>query len=203
MVSRFTLDSATDFLFGNDVRSLSAGLPYPYNSPLSASYAHSHPSNVFAQAFGEAQRLSGLRSRYGSAWPLKEFWQDKVELHRKVINKFIDPILAEAIAKKQMAQGGSAKKNGEWEVKDGDTLLDHLVNYTEGKWLLFHASTFNSLVMHIDPNVLKDETMNIMIAGRMCAIHIFCTNLTNDRVPGDTVRRHLLTIARLTHSGTT
>src|ERR1700690_1267046 len=61
MVSRFTLDSATDFLFGNNVRSLSAGLPYPDNSPLTSSYDLSHPANVFAQAFDRAQKLSTLR----------------------------------------------------------------------------------------------------------------------------------------------
>ena len=31
-MSRFTLDSATEFLFGNCVESLSAGLPYPRNA---------------------------------------------------------------------------------------------------------------------------------------------------------------------------
>jgi len=132
MVSRFTLDSATDFLFGNDVRSLSAGLPYPYNSPLTASYDISHPANVFAHAFGESQKLSGSRSRYGSSWPLIEFWKDNVKVHREVIDKFIDPILTEAIAKNKMAKGAFGKE-GEREVGDGETLLDHLVNYTEGK----------------------------------------------------------------------
>jgi hypothetical protein len=140
VVSRFTLDSATEFLFGNDVRSLSAGLPYPYNSPLSPSYAHSHPANVFAHAFSEAQRLSGLRGRYGSAWPLKEFWKDNVKVHRQVIDKFIDPILAEAIARKEISKDGTGLKDGEREVKDGETLLDHLVNYTEGKSLLFRMN---------------------------------------------------------------
>jgi cytochrome P450 len=148
MISRFTLDSATEFLFGNDVRSLSAGLPYPHTSPLAATYNQSHPANVFAHAFGTAQGLASRRSRFGSAWPLKEFWKDKVKVQRDIVNKFIDPILAEAIAKKRSMKEASSMQNGEREVKDGETLLDHLVNYTE------------------DLNVLKDETMNIMIAGR-------------------------------------
>lgn len=133
MVSRFTLDSATEFLFGNDVRSLSAGLPYPHNTSLAATYPHSHPANVFAQAFLEAQELTALRSRYGSAWPLKEFWKDEVRARRDVVNQFIDPILKDAIAKKQ-AEKQTGLKSAEREVNEGETLLDHLVNYTEGKF---------------------------------------------------------------------
>ena len=53
-----------------------------------------------------------------------------------VCYEFIDPILKEALDKKQML-----KENGmidekteakDREVKEGETLLDHLVNYTEG-----------------------------------------------------------------------
>jgi hypothetical protein len=169
MVSRFTLDSATEFLFGNDVRSLSAGLPYPHTSPLVATYDRSHPANVFAHAFANAQELASRRSRFGSAWPLKEFWKDKVKIQRDIINKFIDPILAEAIAKKRPMKETTGMQDGEREVKDGETLLDHLVNYTEGRsigYLVAHIMTWYAIPP--DPNVLKDETMNIIIAGRMC-----------------------------------
>ena len=40
IASRITLDSATEFLFGQDVQSLSTGLPYLFYSPLSQSSAH-------------------------------------------------------------------------------------------------------------------------------------------------------------------
>jgi len=60
-----------------------------------------------------------------------------------VVNKFIDPILQEAVAKKRAArQSGEVVEkdiNGDREVKDGDTLLDHLVNYTEGELLFFKS----------------------------------------------------------------
>ena len=202
MVSRFTLDSATDFLFGNNVRSLSAGLHYPDNSPLTASHDLSHPANVFAHAFGEAQKLSSLRSRYGSAWPLMEFWKDNVKVHRDVIDKFIDPILVEAIKKKK-AINASGMKDGGREVKDGETLLDHLVNYTEGKLYLFRTNIPSSRSPHLDPNVLKDETMNIMIAGRTCAIYVLVHILLIifGPISGDTVSRYLSRITgRLSYS---
>ncbi|KAL4075543.1 cytochrome P450 [Scleroderma citrinum] len=142
MVYRFTLDSATEFLFGKDVRSLSAGLVYPKNSPLSHDPAYkNHPANLFAYAFSEAQSLSAYR----------EFWSDRVAKQMDVCYKFIDPILEEALEKKKLANAGKAvaeKTNAEKEVVEGDTLLEHLVNYTE------------------DPIVIRDEILNIMIAGR-------------------------------------
>jgi hypothetical protein len=51
-----------------------------------------------------------------------------------VCYKFIDPILKEALDKKQMLKesGIMDEKAQDREVKEGETLLDHLVNYTEG-----------------------------------------------------------------------
>ncbi|OAX41096.1 cytochrome P450 [Rhizopogon vinicolor AM-OR11-026] len=153
MVSRFTLDSATEFLFGKDVCSLSAGLIYPPSSPLSKDVAFdNHPANQFAHAFSSAQIATAYRGRFGSAWRLVEFWTDRVKAHMDVCYKFINPILKEALDKKQMLketetidERAEAKDR---EVKEGETLLDHLVNYTE------------------DPIVIRDEILNIMIAGR-------------------------------------
>lgn len=132
MVSRFTLDSATDFLFGKDICSLSAGLPYPSYSPLSES-ASVHPSNVFASAFSTAQSITALRSRYGMHWPLFEFWKDSVKEHMDIIHDTLNPILTEAVAKKKAARAiGEVKADKDREVKDGENLLEHLVNYTDG-----------------------------------------------------------------------
>ncbi|KAL0949002.1 hypothetical protein HGRIS_009101 [Hohenbuehelia grisea] len=148
---RFTLDSATEFLFGQNVHSLSAGLPYPHDHPHAKDGAD-HPANAFAHAFSEAQSESAFRSRYGVNWPLLEPFRSRTAPHMRVVRAFIDPILAEAVAKKRAADAASGKgvdaEKGEREVKDGETLLDHLVNYTD------------------DQSVLRDETLNIMIAGR-------------------------------------
>ncbi|PPQ73115.1 hypothetical protein CVT26_014736, partial [Gymnopilus dilepis] len=49
LASRFTMDSATEFLFAQDVRSLDAGLPYPYYAPPANSVEGGvnwdHPAN--------------------------------------------------------------------------------------------------------------------------------------------------------------
>lgn len=49
-IGRFTLDSATVHLYGKDVRSLEAGLPYPpydISGKRNPDTYESHPSNLF------------------------------------------------------------------------------------------------------------------------------------------------------------
>ncbi|KAG9315003.1 cytochrome P450 [Chiua virens] len=127
-VSRFTLDSATEFLFGKCVDSLSAGLVYPFNvTPLGKSVENSNSkvADDFARAFSQAQYIASLRVRRGWLWPLFEIFTDGTAEPMKTVNAYIEPISSEE-----------------------DTLLDHLVHLTT------------------DPAVLKDEILNIMIAGR-------------------------------------
>jgi len=53
-----------------------------------------------------------------------------------VCHKFIDPILKAALSKKKELKevGVIPERNEkEREVLEGETLLDHLVNYTEGE----------------------------------------------------------------------
>ncbi|THH16238.1 hypothetical protein EW146_g4358 [Bondarzewia mesenterica] len=142
LVSRFTLDSATEFLFGIDARSLSIGLPYPASSRGES--ADDQSSDAFARAFADAQSSMASRSRFGNAWPLWEFWEDKTNMDMEVINEFVEPIVKEAISKKRKKPIGL----GEELEEAAETLLDHLVNLTE------------------DYSIIKDETLNIMLAGR-------------------------------------
>ncbi|KAG2139814.1 cytochrome P450 [Suillus bovinus] len=124
LMSRFTLDSATEFLFGNCVHSLSAGLPYPHN--IATTEALSKKAKIaedFAQAFADAQTIIAQR-------PLKA--------PMRTVNSFIDPILKEAIAKKQSHASGEKNLDNE-----DATLLDYLVQTTD-----------------------RDEILNILIAGR-------------------------------------
>jgi len=108
-----------------------------------------HPSNRFVRAFTESQIATASRTNYGSSWRFAEFWRDQVQKHMEVCHEFIDPIVADTVAKKhEQMRLGLDVKDATGEVKEGETLLEHLVNYTE------------------DPTVLRDETLNIMIAGR-------------------------------------
>ncbi|KAI9572476.1 cytochrome P450 [Boletus coccyginus] len=151
VVSRFTLDSATEFLFGKDVRSLSAGIIYPLSSPLFDDPTFlNHPANRFIRAFTESLIAMASRAYHGTLWRFAEPWQDQVEKHMKGCCEFIDSIVADMLAQKKREQGqpGSDVSDGTGTVREGETLLEHLVHYTE------------------DQKVLRDETLNIMIAGR-------------------------------------
>jgi hypothetical protein len=146
LASRFTMDSATEFLFGQNVHSLGAGLPYPGSHYYAPTLEHlklaqeqqQHPANVFTRSFDEAQRGIAFRSRWGVYWPLIEFWRDEVKTKMVVVNKFIMPILEQAVRKKkELGTLDEEKKvSGDREVKEGETLLDHLINYTDGKLMI-------------------------------------------------------------------
>jgi len=136
VASRFTLDSATEFLFGKDVRSLSASIVYPPSSPLFNDPTFlNHPANRFVRAFTESQIATANRTNYGTSWRFAEFWQDQVEKNMQVCYEFVDPIVADTLAKKKREQGkpGSDANDGRGKVKEGETLLEHLVHYTEGR----------------------------------------------------------------------
>jgi len=134
---RFTLDSATEFLFGHCVHSLNAGLPYSHNVsniPANVLTPEKRLANDFSTAFLDVQFTVGRRERLGSVWPLWEIFEDKTTKPMKVVNAFIEPIIADAVAKKNDAWREKVSEEGK------KTLLDHLVQVTS------------------DPKILKDET---------------------------------------------
>ncbi|KAF8804608.1 cytochrome P450 [Phlegmacium glaucopus] len=156
VAARFTLDSATEFLFGNDVHSLTAGIPYPHNSPQPAaaseesatSSCSSSPHTArFAKAFSEAQLVTLDRARFGLLWPLFEFWHDKMEKPMRIVHELIDPIVADAVAKRKVSD--SKKESGDDDkIGHEKTLLEDLASSTD------------------DPILLRDEIMSLLVAGR-------------------------------------
>lgn len=151
LISRFTLDSATEFLFGSCVHSLHSDLPYPHtsSSPYKQRGGELSKAEAFAKAFQAAQDVIGTRARVGSVWPLMEFLGDKSAEHMRIVDDYLFPILQNAIERNKQDQvsGILDKENPDGVVED-ETLLDHLVKFTS------------------DPVVLHDEILNIMIAGR-------------------------------------
>ncbi|KAF8754671.1 cytochrome P450 [Rhizoctonia solani] len=139
LVGRFTLDSATEFLFGSSTHSLSAPLPRPNEPPADE-------SATFAVAFGRAQELLMGRFVLGSFWPWFELFKDKTEGSMKVINAFTNPILEAKLKEKRDGLLNLKEKEAGGE---GETLLDHLVRCSDA-----------------DERVIKDELLNILIAGR-------------------------------------
>jgi hypothetical protein len=169
VVARFTLDSATEFLFGKDMHTLSGTLPYPFYSPLTnvASDSSDEIRNTFVRAFNEAQLATAIRVRFGDEWPLFEFWKDKTKEKMKDVNRFLEPVLTEAL-QRQREKGAAPHLKGDREVKEGETVLDHLVNYTDGSCtprMSFHLKLKQTLLI-VDPVILRDEIMNLAVAGR-------------------------------------
>ena len=125
VLSRYTMDTATEFLFGQDVKSLSGELPYPstysdYTPP------YDHPSDKFTSAVNRAQEYSYPRTLFAKGWRLAEFWEDKVMTQMEITNEFIDPLIHAALQKQRDSKGAGEMNN------DDGTLLDHLVQQTDG-----------------------------------------------------------------------
>ncbi|KAG5727413.1 Cytochrome P450 52E1 [Termitomyces sp. T112] len=152
LMSRFTLDSASEFLFGIGVHSLAAGIPYPHNAtsvPSNSVTSQAKHANEFAAAFLQVQEVIARRFLHGSIWPLMEIFEDKTKKSMEIVRAYLDPIIKEAVVKNANNAKNVLKGEGtESYVDEGETLIDHLVRLSS------------------DPVVLRDETLNIMIAGR-------------------------------------
>ncbi|PPQ84613.1 hypothetical protein CVT25_015710 [Psilocybe cyanescens] len=152
LIARFTLDSAAEFLFGGSVESLSAGMPYPgQESSKNDASLHDHPASIFADSFMEGLHLTVMRIRMGDAWPLEELTGDKVLPFRKAMDVFIDPLMRKALdtREQELLNEKSHDENEE------ETFISHLVKHTQ------------------DPKVIKDELVNLLLAGRdttMCLL---------------------------------
>ena len=134
LISRFTMDSATEFLFGSCVHSLKSDLPYAYNDHSTVGISRPQSAaDRFSAAFAAAQEVIAMRSRIGWVWRMNELFTDATKEHMKVVDAYLQPILEEAIRKNRNSAGKGEK--GQAEVTDeNETLLDHLVKYTDGKF---------------------------------------------------------------------
>ena len=143
MIARFTLDSATEFLFGSCVHSLHSPLPYPHGmSPYGQDESPKTVKEKFPHAFSTAQRIVSERPRVGWLRPLKEVFKSKTDEDMVVVNAFIEPILQEALRKKEERAKAGIELDDK-ESQDDETLLDHLVKQTSGTC----GRTFSPLIV--------------------------------------------------------
>jgi hypothetical protein len=130
LIGRFTMDSASEFLFNNCVNSLKANVPYPHNAasppPQPTTYA-AQAANTFVDAFTLAMLRLSEREELGRIWPLFEIFGDKTAEPMRDISKFLDPVIEAAMEKKHLA--GTKEKGGDAEEL---SLLDELLNTTSG-----------------------------------------------------------------------
>lgn len=163
MYARFTLDSATEFLFGDCVNSIYEPMLLPGGAepPLSGSVTPTrhHPStSTFVRSFGAAQEVLAKRLRTGFSWPAFETFKDKTEKHYDNIRAYLQPLVERGLERRHQLQsvGFKLREKGEKvEVGEGMTLLDHLVLETD------------------DVDVIRDSLMNMLLAGRDTVRYIF------------------------------
>ncbi|KZS95287.1 cytochrome P450 monooxygenase CYP63 [Sistotremastrum niveocremeum HHB9708] len=144
LFARFTLDTASSFLFGSNIDTLSLPLPKageavmgPKGSAIEGEFGE------FASAFESAQQVIIERSRFGVAWPVVELFGDRTLQYVQAIRNFLDPMVKRALDEKQKAKAAGIEKHAE------DTnFLDYLATNTD------------------DPEMIRFELLNILLASR-------------------------------------
>lgn len=124
----------------------------------------------FPHAFATAQRIVSERPRVGWLWRLTEVLKGKTDESMAIVDAFIEPILQDAIRKKE-ERAKAGLELDDTKSQDDETLLDHLVKQTTGTYgrtssPLTSAHSQASPLCRIDPRILHDETLNILLAGR-------------------------------------
>ncbi|KAG8996915.1 hypothetical protein FRB94_011016 [Tulasnella sp. JGI-2019a] len=159
IASRFTMDSATSFLFGKSVDSMATPLRLPYGSKDNLAKDSFASSAYFPEAFQTVLRACAFRLTVGRAhWPLFEFWDDEVKRHMEPIYSYIEPIVQRALDE-GAANGTLQGRDTEEGPEDHETLLDHLVSVTR------------------DRNIIRGELLNILLAARDTTAHLITTVL--------------------------
>ena len=110
--ARFTVDTASEFLFGENLDTLS------YRNDGFGS---------FTRAFVDIQALILNRNMLGDFWPVLEFFKDQSEEHKKVITGWVDPLVIRAV---QIQNEMKAK--GQTVNPDDCTFLEYLATTTQG-----------------------------------------------------------------------
>lgn len=129
LFARFTIDAASDFLFGQNLDTLSKRLPTPSSGSQNDRGSATDDSwGTFTQAFEAAQRIITMRARTGSIWPVFELFEDKTAPHVEIIKQWLDPLV-----KQTLGQKAAAQKTDTIEEK---TFLQHLADSTEGLYFL-------------------------------------------------------------------
>ena len=134
LLSRYTLDSAAQSLFGEHVNSLGGTLPIPGQTSMSAKGSlTSDDFGAFVQAFEMAQQIIVSRTHKGYFWPALQLFKDDVQPHVDVIDKWIEPIISRVLSNKMQMRKAGLSFNVEQS-----TFLEYLAENTEGKHLVFH-----------------------------------------------------------------
>ncbi|GLB42805.1 putative cytochrome p450 [Lyophyllum shimeji] len=142
--ARFTIDAASEFLFGKNLDTLSSALPIPQKGPMGPKGSATLDEwGSFTCAFEMAQQNITARGRMGELWPLFELFSDKNKPHVQVVQKWLDPLVQRALQDKAISQ-----KAGICHGIADKTFLQHLVDSTD------------------DPILIRDQLLSMLLASR-------------------------------------
>ena len=112
LIDRFTVDTVSEFLFGENLNTLSYG---------------NDGFDSFTDASTDIRMVAYKRNMLGSFWPLFELFKDKSEQHGKVIKGWVDPLVVRVVQiQKEM------KEKGQTVNPDDCTFLEYLATITQG-----------------------------------------------------------------------
>lgn len=141
---RFALDASSEFLFGNNLDTLSASLPIPGKTAMGPKGSATEGVwGSFAGAFEMVQQIITTRSRIGYLWPLFELFKDKTEPHVKIIQDWLDPLVKQALDHKLRTEQAGVTS----PISD-KTFMQHLADSTE------------------DPILIRDQLLSVLLAAR-------------------------------------
>ncbi|TFK68916.1 cytochrome P450 monooxygenase CYP63 [Pluteus cervinus] len=144
LFSRFSLDAASEFLFGKNLNTLASARPIPGKSKMGPKGSATDDSwGSFAQAFEAAQQNITNRGRIGRLWPLFELFGDRNVPHAQAIQAWLDPLVQQALE-----DHANEKRAGINSSIAEKTFLQHLVESTQ------------------DPILIRDQLLSMLLASR-------------------------------------
>ncbi|KAG6837575.1 hypothetical protein H0H93_006989 [Arthromyces matolae] len=144
LYARFTIDAASEFLFGKNLDTLSGDLPIPGVTPMGPKGSQTRDSwGSFTGAFEMAQQIISGRTRIGWMWPLFEMFGDKSQPHVEIIRGWLDPLVGQALTDHERMKSAGIEST----IAD-KTFLQHLVDSTT------------------DPVVIRDQLLSMLLASR-------------------------------------
>ncbi|KII90351.1 hypothetical protein PLICRDRAFT_107216 [Plicaturopsis crispa FD-325 SS-3] len=144
LYSRFTLDAASEFLFGRNMDTLSADLPSPSSAAVGPKGSLTHDKwGSFAYSFEAVQQVITKRGRLGYFWPIFEVLGDKTTPHVKVIREWLDPLVRSVLQDKRREEKSDVDASS-----DERSFLQHLADGTD------------------DVALIRDQLLSMLLASR-------------------------------------
>ncbi|KAG6833307.1 hypothetical protein H0H87_008939 [Tephrocybe sp. NHM501043] len=144
LYSRFTIDAASEFLFGANLDTLSGDLPIPGVTAMGPKGSATRDAwGSFTSAFEMSQQIVTKRTRIGWLWPLFEMFGDKSEPYAKIIRAWMDPLVRKTLEDQKKTRTAGVDSS----IAD-KTFLEHLVDSTS------------------DHILIRDQLLSMLLASR-------------------------------------